>query len=316
MDFTVESNADTAELKQLETAMQAMQSNLRETMNAVEVEQNKLLDQDWIKTNFVQIMDKLQGIKILRKLSLSLINALTVAVEAGLGIFYLKKEDKNGEEYISFLSAYAYDGNQDISKSFKLGEGLVGQCALERKMITVTDVPETYLKINSGTGKASPHMIIIIPIEFEGGLLGVIELASFKAFTELHYALLDQVREGVGVVIDSIRSRQRTEDLLKESEALGKELQEQSVRLEESNRELEIKSESLERQKEEIEDKNSRLEEVSREIETKARDLEDANRYKSEFLANMSHELRTPLNSLLILLIYSVALLRRLTSQE
>ncbi len=301
MDFKVETNADTAELKQLEISMQTMQSNLKQTMNAVEAERNKLVDQDWVKTNFVQIMDKLQGIKNLRKLSSNFINALAPVVEAKLGVFYIKKINERGEEYILFLSAYAYDSHQDIPKSFKLGEGLVGQCALEKKVVTVTDVPDNYLKINSGIGGASPRVIAVVPIEFEGELLGVVELASFKEFTSLHYELLEQIRERVGGAIDSLISRQRTEELLKESEALGKELQDQSIKLEESNRELEIKSESLERQKEEIEDKNFSLEEVSREIKMKARDLEDANRYKSEFLANMSHELRTPLNSLLIL---------------
>ena len=180
--------------------------------------------------------------------------------------------------------------------------------AKTRKPIVVTDAPPDYVRISSGLGDAAPVNLIVLPIVFEGQVLGVIEAGSFSLFTQVHQDFLEQLMETIGVSVNTIIANSRTADLLQESQRLAGELQartgELQVRQEElqsSNAELEDKAAQLASQKRDIEIKNTEIEQARQEIEERARQLDQASRYKSQFLANVSHELRTPLNSLLIL---------------
>ncbi|MDQ3134742.1 MAG: response regulator, partial [Acidobacteriota bacterium] len=216
-----------------------------------------------------------------------------------------------------------------LSNTFRPGEGLVGQCVLERERILLTNVPSNYIQIASGLGEAPPLNIIVLPVLFEGDVKAVIELASFNRFNDTHLTFLDQLTESIGIVLNTIEATQRTESLLLQSQSLATELQSQqdelkqtnerlaqqaeSLReseellksqqeeLQQTNEELQEKAELLARQKAEVEAKNREVEEARWAMEEKAEQLALTSRYKSEFLANMSHELRTPLNSMLIL---------------
>ncbi|MFS8118474.1 MAG: response regulator, partial [Microcoleus sp.] len=209
------------------------------------------------------------------------------------------------------------------------GEGLVGQCALEKERILLTEVPDNYVKISSGLGESAPLNVVVLPVLFEGQVTAVIELASFRRFSEIHLTFLDQLTESIAIVLNTIAASMRTEELLKQSQSLTEELQTQQKELTETNQRLEQQAQSLraseellKNQQEELQQTNEELEEQAellalqnKEVERKNRDIEQAralleeraeqlaltSKYKSEFLANMSHELRTPLNSLLIL---------------
>jgi hypothetical protein len=230
---------------------------------------------------------------------------------------------------MKLLGSYAYRERKGVGNVFKAGEGLVGQCALERERILVTDVPDNYIRIGSGLGEATPFNIVVLPVLFEGEVKAVIELASFNRFNDIHLTFLDQLKESIGIVLNTIAANMRTEDLLKQSQSLTAELQAQqhelkstnerlerqaeSLRkseellrtqqeeLRKTNEELEIKANLLSEQNMQVETKNREVEEARRALEEKAEQLALSSKYKSEFLANMSHELRTPLNSLLIL---------------
>ena len=184
---------------------------------------------------------------------------------------------------------------------FELGEGLVGQCALEKQKILLTNVPPDYIRISSGLGEATPLNIIVLPVVFEGQVKAVLELASFERFNPTHQAFLDQLTESIGIVLNTIEANMRTEDLLKQSQSLAKELQSQQEELQQTNQELQEKAQLLAHQNVEVERKNREVEQARQALEEKAKQLALTSKYKSEFLANMSHELRTPLNSLLIL---------------
>ena len=261
---------------------------------------------------------------------------LTPLVSAHHGAFYITDKDQDAAPALKLIATYAYKQRKNVSNRFHLGEGLVGQSALEKKSIVLTDVPDDYIKISSGLGEASPLNIVVLPVLFEGEVRAVLELASFRTFSDIHQIFLDQLSESIGVVLNMITANMRTEELLLQSQSLTQELQNQSRELQQqqeelkrSNAELEAQARSLKASEELLKDQQEELQQINEELEEKAALLAEQNakveqknrevelakaaleekaeqvalssKYKSEFLANMSHELRTPLNSLLIL---------------
>ncbi len=270
--------------------------------------------QNWLKTQVVKISKVSQGIDDLQSMAQQLVSEIAQALEAGHAVFYAKTTEQNSDSY-HLLGSYAYVERKNISNSYKIGEGLVGQCALEKHNIVLTNVPDDYIQISSGLGEKKPFNIIVLPVLFEDNCIAIIEVASFKLFTEIQIDFLNQVIASLGITMNSLVSRKRIVNLLQESQSQTEELQSQSEELRATNDELEQKAETLNLQSSELQIANNDLEgktqaleikqrdiEIkNQEIEEKAKELAIASKYKSEFLANMSHELRTPLNSLLLL---------------
>ncbi len=316
--ITVEAQGEVAVLKD---NINEMIRNLRETTA-------RNAEQDWLKTNLAKFTRMMQGQKNLQAVSQMMLSELAPVVGAAHGVFYTM--DASGSEPLLRLAAtYAYKERKNLAKQFHIGEGVVGQAAFEKQRILITNAPDDYITINSGLGEAKPMNIIVLPIVFEGQVLGVMELASFSRFNETYQSLLEQLTESIGVVLNTIQANMRTEELLAQSQSLAEELQAQQEELTETNKRLESQAKSLQAseellrqqqeelqqtneeleekarlltaQNEEVEQKNREVETAKRQLEDKARQLALTSKYKSEFLANMSHELRTPLNSLLIL---------------
>ena len=317
------------EVAALADTINKMTDTLRETTRV-----NR--EQDWLKTNLANIQRLMQGQRNLQLVSQLIMSELTPTVTAQHGAFFLTDTDEENEPVLKLIASYGYKARKSVANRFKVGEGLVGQCALERKPILITEAPADYIKVSSGLGEGAPVNIIVIPVLFEDRVLGVIELGSLKPFSEIDQQFLEQLIEVIGVVINSIIANMRTEELLIQSQRLTEELQSQSEELQtqqeelkRSNVELEAQAQSLkaseellqtqqeelQQTNEELQEKAAQLAEQNRNIEIKNREIEHArssleekaqqlalsSKYKSEFLANMSHELRTPLNSLLIL---------------
>src|SRR5258706_534874 len=242
----------------------------------------------------------LQGQKDLLTVARLILSELAPVVKAQHGVFYiLKAAEEPGK--LALLASYAHERPGAVAHEFCLGEGLVGQCALERQKIMLTNVPPDYVRISSGLGHSAPINIIVLPILFEGQVKAVLELASFDPFNASDHALLDQLTESIGIVINTIGANMRTEGLLAQSQSLAVELQSRQEQLQNTNQELQEKARLLAHQNVEVEQKNQEVEQARKALEEKAEQLALTSKYKSEFLANMSHELRTPLNSLLIL---------------
>jgi signal transduction histidine kinase/DNA-binding response OmpR family regulator/HAMP domain-containing protein len=257
-------------------------------------------EQDWLKTNLAKFTRMLQGQKDLLTVGRLILSELAPVVSAQQGVFYIM-DDSGEEPELKLLASYAYRARKGVSKRFKLGEGLVGQAAVEKERILLTNVPNNYMQIGSGLGETAPVNIVVLPILFEGQVKAVMELSSLERFNSTHHAFLGQLTESIGIVLNTIEANMLTEDLLKQSQSLAAELQSRQEELQQTNQELEEKARQLFEQNEEVERKNREVEQARQALESKAQQLSLTSRYKSEFLANMSHELRTPLNSLLIL---------------
>ena len=257
-------------------------------------------EQSWLKTKIAEVATMYPEAKDIQMLAQLLVSNLVPMVGASFGVFYMKS-NKEAQNYLKRIAAYAYSGHYKEAEGFYLGEGLVGQCALEKETILLTQVPTDYVNIRSGTGESSPTNIMILPVQHEGEVLAVIEIASFEQFTSSRVKLLEEIISSVGITINSILNHMKAEQLLQESQTLTEELQVQSEELQLQQEELRTTNEKLEEQYSASEQKKQELEKVREALEEKAQQLEISSQYKSEFLANMSHELRTPLNSLLIL---------------
>lgn len=281
---------------------------------------------NWLRSHRMELNDKMRGEQDLTTLGRNVVRSLAESVNANVGAIYIIDVD---DEIFKLVGSYAFTKRKSITNGFKSGEGLVGQAVLEKQTIVVTNVPDDYIKINSGLGEAAPCNIIVIPLINDDRVIGVIELGAFTEFGDLQLEFFNLVAENIAIAISSAESRtvmvklleetqRQAEKLATQQEELrqtNEELEEQTMALKKSeeklkfqqeelqqtNEELEEQTQELERQKNDVRIKNQALEVSKDELKRKADALELSSKYKSEFLANMSHELRTPLNSILIL---------------
>ncbi|MFB6808676.1 HAMP domain-containing protein [Streptomyces sp. NPDC056387] len=294
--ITVDASGEVAELKD---NINSMVGSLRETTRANQ-------EQDWLKSSLARISGLMQGHRDLSVVAALVMDELTPLVAAQYGAFYLA-EERPGGTVLTLVGSYGRPVGTGEGTAFALGESLVGQAARSQRIIATDQVPGDYV-ISSGLGRTTPGSLIILPVVVDDQVLGVLELASFGAFTPVHRDFLGQLMETIGVNVNTIVANARTDELLGESQRLTGELQARSAELQvqqeelqRSNAELEEKAALLASQNRDIEAKNLEIEQARQELEDRAQQLSLASKYKSEFLANMSHELRTPLNSLLIL---------------
>jgi signal transduction histidine kinase/DNA-binding response OmpR family regulator len=267
--------------------------NLRDTTQ-------KNTEQDWLKTNLAKFSRMLQGQRDLTNVGRMVLSELCPVVAAQHAEFYVLSGDKEPPQ-LTLLASYASEGKGALGKQVGLGEGLVGQCAIEKMPILLEGLPADYIRISSGLGGAPPRSVLVLPLIFEGQVRGVLELASMGGLNSTHQAFLEQLTESIGIVLNTIEANMRTEDLLKQSQSLAQQLRTRQQQLQNTNEELQEKARLLAHQNQEVERKNAEVEQARQALEEKAKQLALTSKYKSEFLANMSHELRTPLNSLLIL---------------
>jgi len=279
-----------------------LKDNLNEMIRNLRNTTQKNTEQDWLKTNLAKFSRMLQGQRDLTNVGRMVLSELCPVVQAQQAEFYVLDSDVNDNApQLTLLASFASEGKAQLGKQISLGQGVVGQCALEKQKIVLDNLPPDYLRISSGLGEASPRSVLVLPLIFEGQVKGVLELASFEGFNPSHKAFLDQLTESIGIVLNTIEANMRTEDLLKQSQSLAQQLQSRQEQLQQTNEELQEKARLLAEQNHEVERKNAEVEQARQELEDKAKQLALTSKYKSEFLANMSHELRTPLNSLLIL---------------
>lgn len=284
---------------------------------SLETSFNLLGEKEWHQTGVAGLNNKMVGEKSVEMLSAHIIEFLAEYTHSQVGALYVNESNKK----LWLAGSYAFLPSEE-REEINYGHGLVGQCAASAKTILVTDVAPENITISYASGEIKPTSIIAVPINYEGRIKGVIELAGLTPYTPNDVAYLEQVSHNIGLAIITAENRRRLQELLEETQAQSEELQAQHSELENINTELEAQAQKLQAseeelrvQQEELQQANQELEERSRmledrnqvivernlEIQKKAEELEVSTKYKSEFLANMSHELRTPLNSILLL---------------
>jgi CheY-like chemotaxis protein/signal transduction histidine kinase/HAMP domain-containing protein len=285
----VDARGEVAELKD---NINTMITNLRLTTDVN-------TEQDWLKTNLARFTNMLQGQRDLGTVGRLLLTELSPLVNAQKGVIYQVESEDSPRLHL--LAAYASDGNFPHQQTLQFGEGLVGQCAMDKRQRLVSDIPADAVPVSSGLMRVVPRNLVVLPVLFENQVKAVIELASLSSFTTSQMGFLEQLTDSIGIVLNSIEATMQTEGLLKQSQQLAGELQTQQRELQQTNDQLEQKAQQLAERNVEVEAKNQEIEQARRALEEKATELALTSKYKSEFLANMSHELRTPLNSILIL---------------
>jgi CheY-like chemotaxis protein/signal transduction histidine kinase/HAMP domain-containing protein len=285
----VEARGEVAELKD---NINTMIDNLRLTTD-------RNTEQDWLKTNLARFTSMLQGQRDLSTVGRMLLSELTPLVNAQQGVIY--RMDNAELPELRLVATFADGGELRHRPLLRIGEGLIGQCAIEKKRMVLNELPAETVPINSAHVNLQPRNVIVLPVLFEGDVKAVVELASLNSFTASQLGFLEQLTASIGIVLNSIEATMQTEGLLKQSQQLAAELQTQKRELQQTNEQLAQKAQQLAEQNAEVERKNDEIEQARRAVEEKATELALTSKYKSDFLANMSHELRTPLNSILIL---------------
>ncbi|HEU0026082.1 MAG TPA: response regulator [Ktedonobacterales bacterium] len=288
----VEARGEVAELK----------DNINTMINNLRLTTDRNMEQDWLKTNLARFTSMLQGQRDLSTVGRLLLSELTALVNAQQGVIYqMEAGDGETSKRLRLLSSFADGGADGPPQHVRLGDGMLGQCALEKRNMVIADLPPGAVAIRSGLIQAAPRSVVALPVLFEDQVKAVIELASLSAFTTSHLAFLEQLTASIGIVLNSIEATMQTEALLQQSQQLAAELQAQQAELQQTNEQLAQKAQQLAERNVEVERKNQEIEQARRALEEKAAELAVTSKYKSEFLANMSHELRTPLNSILTL---------------
>jgi HAMP domain-containing protein/signal transduction histidine kinase/ActR/RegA family two-component response regulator len=283
-----------------------LKDNINQMIVTLRDTTKKNAEQGWLDSNLARIGGLMQSQRDLDEVCRMIMMEVTPLVDAQLGAFFLAtgptgKSTRSSKGRTLRLTASYGQLPDDAELVFAIGEGLIGQAGASRRRIRVRPPAGQRLTVRSGLAEAAPADLTVLPVLFEGDLIGVIEFGSVAQFSELHLHFLDRLVAAIGVSLNTILANRRTEELLTQSQRLALEMQQQSDEMQRTNAELEEKAALLSEQNVNIESKNREIELARLGLEEKAQQLAAASQYKSEFLANMSHELRTPLNSLLLL---------------
>ena len=283
---------------------------------------DKLEDNQWLQTGIAELNNRMVGEKDLPVLAADVMDFIATYTQSQVGALYVLEDDE-----LKLQNGYALS---EAKENVKLGEGLVGQSALNDKEIWLKNIDSDYITVSHASGQLRPKNIIVFPVHHENKVKGVIELATIHEYPDRKLLFLKSVSSNIGIALATAENRKKLQELLEETQAQSEELQAQHSELENLNTELEahtqklqtseeelrVQQEELQQTNQELEERNRIINERNEEIQKKAEELEQSTRYKSEFMANMSHELRTPLNSILLLSRYLAENNERNLSEE
>uniref|UniRef100_A0ABX1N1C3 histidine kinase n=2 Tax=Aromatoleum buckelii TaxID=200254 RepID=A0ABX1N1C3_9RHOO len=283
---------------QLSAVQNELDHSFRNMTSSLRQARAQARDADWLKSGLNELNSVMRGEPATLEIADKVLAYLVEYLKAGVGALYLL--DERAEE-LNLAASYAFTRRKNLGDRFRLGEGLIGQAARERKPICLANVPGDYLPIASALGESVPKVVLALPLLHGTRLIGALEIGTFSEMTDIQLEFLSLAQEAIAIGLSVSLSRQRMAELLEETQQQAEELRVQQEELQQSNEELEERAQMLETQRENIRAKNREIKLAAEDLRLKAQELERVSAYKSQFLANMSHELRTPLNSLMIL---------------
>ncbi len=239
-DLTVVVNATgNDEIASLGRAMNKMAENLKDLLGKTRSRNMEL--EEWqrneirFKSGQNDLNNILRGDQNNVELADKALAFLIDYLGGGVGVFYQYNEN---DETLESIATYAISTSERRSELIYPGEGLAGQAALERKMICINSVPHNYMSIVSAMGEADPLNLVVMPIIHNELLTGVLEIGTFRLFSDSDFAFLNQATEGIAIALNVNRSRQQVKELLQQAQQQTEELRVQQEELQQSNEEL------------------------------------------------------------------------------
>ncbi|RPH31055.1 MAG: PAS domain S-box protein [Bacteroidales bacterium] len=179
----------------------------------------------------------------MEELSYQIIRNLVKYIDANQGSIYLLEDHDPGDKHLLQTACYAYERRKFADQRVEWGEGLVGTCVLEGQTIFLKKVPDSYLSVTSGLGKANPRCVIIVPLKVREEIHGVLEIASFSYFEQFQIDFIEKVAESIASTIATVKINLRTSKLLQESQLQAETLSTQEEQMRQNMEELQATQE-------------------------------------------------------------------------
>ncbi len=277
---------------------------LRDNLKRAKIEEEKRKIEDYqrrkVSEGLAMFAEILRGHhKDLRKLAETIIINLVRYLNANQGVFFILNDKDPKNPFLELYAAYAWNRKKYLEKRINFGEGLIGAVAVEKFTIYMTDVPEDYIEIKSGTGEADPRAILIVPVKVEDNVLGVIELATFEEFKPYEIELVEKICESIASTLQNIKINERTEELLKKSQQQAEEMKHQEEIMRSTIEELKKaqeenlkKEQQLKKLLEDLEKANQNLKIKDQQLQKEIQKLKEDYAKKLEIISSLSKTYR------------------------
>ena len=211
-------------------------------------------ERTWVNSCLAKFSDILRNKQSfdLKDLADDILLNLVKYVKANQGAIFILEDNAKGEEYLEQIACYAYERKKYLNKKIGLGEGLAGQCILEKETMYLTEIPEGFVSITSGLGEATPRSILISPLLINDIIFGVIELASFEHFQPYKIDFINRLSENIASSIKNVKDSERTQGLLNASQQQAEELRAQEEEMRQNMEEMQATQEEVSRKSDEL----------------------------------------------------------------
>ncbi|MBO9701932.1 MAG: PAS domain S-box protein [Sporocytophaga sp.] len=243
-----------------EVDLSSLTGSLVSMRNKMKVLAQEEKERNWVTEGLARFSEILRSNnKDLDGLSNQIISELIKYMGANQGGLYLINNNDESDVHIELIACYAYNKRKYLHQRIELGEGLLGQAALEKETTYMTDVPQSYVRITSGLGEALPKNIIIVPLKIDEEVYGLVELASFQTIKKHQVQFLEKLSESLASTIASVRTSVQTQMLLRESQMQAEQLRSQEEEMRQNMEELSSTQEAMTRNQQEVLEQSNKL---------------------------------------------------------
>ena len=257
----------------LRSALMEMRQKLQE---ATKIQEEKHIEEEkrsWVNEGLAKLNEILRKQDDVAELSYQILSYIVNYMNANQGGIFIRNSDDQNNITLELQSFYAFNRRKYIKKVFELGEGLVGNCALEKQTIHLTEIPDSYIQITSGLGGSNPNSLLLIPMKMEAEVLGVIEIASFNEFEKFQIEFLEQASLSIASSLNMAETNRRTSELLEKTQQQAEEMSAQEEEMRQNMEELQATQEESSRRAEESETQMIELQDTNDELVRKIEKL-------------------------------------------